>query len=325
MKIDDYCILFSRLKRAPNKIFPATTKKKAPHKPLLLLAVMDLIERRQLSACFISVEGELTELNALFTSYWRRLMPIAQKSSIAFPFSRLNTEPFWKLVPRAGMVITQAEVQNVSTVIQLRRLANGARIDEDLFNFMSQANGRRQLTGALLHACFSDEGQRVLLDEMGVQEKSYQYSRLLKKRAHTVNDGDSQESYSDEVRDQGFRRAVVYSYDHRCALCGVRIVTSEGHTAVEAAHIKPWSRFKDDDLRNGIALCRLCHWAFDEGLMSVDGGYNVLISRQMFNAPNAASFLMTLAGRAIICPTDTAVWPDPKRLAWHHSHIGVGL
>jgi len=32
------------------------------------------------------------------------------------------------------------------------------------------------------------------------------------------------------ARDQGFQRIVVSTYDHRCALCGVRIITPEGHT-----------------------------------------------------------------------------------------------
>jgi len=31
----------------------------------------------------------------------------------------------------------------------------------------------------------------------------------------------------------------------------------------------PWSRSKNDDIRNGMALCKLCHWAFDEGMMGV--------------------------------------------------------
>jgi putative restriction endonuclease len=43
------------------------------------------------------------------------------------------------------------------------------------------------------------------------------------------------------ARDQGFRRAIVTAYDYRCSMCGIRVVTIEGHVAVEAAHIHPWS------------------------------------------------------------------------------------
>ena len=71
------------------------------------------------------------------------------------------------------------------------------------------------------------------------------------------------------MRDQGFRRAVVTAYTHRCAFCGIRMRTIDGHTAVDAAHIIPWSLSHNDDPRNGLALCKLCHWSFDEGLLGV--------------------------------------------------------
>ena len=80
------------------------------------------------------------------------------------------------------------------------------------------------------------------------------------------------------VRDQGFRRAIVNLYDHRCALCGIRMLTPEGHTVVEAAHIVQWNESHNDLPTNGMALCRLCHWSFDEGLMSVGNRYEVFVS-----------------------------------------------
>ena len=58
--------------------------------------------------------------------YWRRVVPLSQKSSIAFPFSRLHNEPFWRLVPIEGKEITPAEINNIGSVSQLRVLAIGA-------------------------------------------------------------------------------------------------------------------------------------------------------------------------------------------------------
>jgi putative restriction endonuclease len=77
MTLEQYCQQFTRLTRAPNRVFPATTKHRAPHKPLLLLAVMEMVRRGEMINRFISITGELTELNTLFTTYWRRLMPVA--------------------------------------------------------------------------------------------------------------------------------------------------------------------------------------------------------------------------------------------------------
>ena len=94
MTLDDYCTSFSKLTRAPGRMWGTATRNRAPHKPLLLLAVMDLIARSVITSRFISISGELVELNELFTDYWRSIVPVAQTSSIAFPFSRLHTENF---------------------------------------------------------------------------------------------------------------------------------------------------------------------------------------------------------------------------------------
>jgi putative restriction endonuclease len=321
----DYCHQFSRLKRAPNTIFPELTLSRAPHKPFLLLAIMEMVARKELTNPFIGISEELTELTTLFTGYWRAVMPVTHTSSIAFPFSRLWTEPFWELIPVPGKTITREAVNAVTNVAQLRKLVLGAQLDEMLLLYMLGSQSRRELTLTLLQSCFSAEGQKIISAELSLQQQAFQYSVELEKRAHQVADLERPIEYPEAARDQGFRRAIVNSYDHRCALCGVRIVTPEGHTVVEAAHIRPWSKFKNDDLRNGMALCRLCHWAFDEGLMSVDDHYGVLISRQMATAPNAAGFLMTLSGRPIIRPVDTSLWPDTSNLAWHRQNVGVGL
>ena len=61
--------LFSSFSRAPGAVWTETAKRKAPHKPLLLLAVLDLVYRGVITTPFISVSGDLVELNELFTLY----------------------------------------------------------------------------------------------------------------------------------------------------------------------------------------------------------------------------------------------------------------
>jgi len=99
--------LFTSLNRSPGPTWTAATKRKAPHKPLLLLAVLDLVHRGVITAPFIAVAGDLIELNELFNLYWRRIVPLSQTSSIAFPFSRLDREPFWQLLPMPGMAMNE--------------------------------------------------------------------------------------------------------------------------------------------------------------------------------------------------------------------------
>ena len=321
MTLEHYCALFSRLTRAPGRMWGQETRNRAPHKPLLLLAVMDLVARGVLNSRFISITGELVELNELFTDYWRSIVPVTQTSSIAFPFSRLHTEPFWKLIPLPGREITRPIINSISSVSQLRNVALGAEMDEALFLHMSSASGRRTLAAALLGSCFSDGGQQAVREQAGIHKEAFQYSRALEEAAHAQKAAEPvfPEEYKAAARDQGFRRAIVFNYDHRCAFCGTRIVTSEGHTAVDAAHIVPWSVSQNDDIRNGMALCKLCHWGFDEGLMGVSDTYAVIISRQVAQSHNAAGALLNLADRSILGPQDKALWPLKVHLGWHRT------
>jgi len=119
------------------------------------------------------------------------------------------------------------------------------------------------------------------------------------------------------VRDQGFRRAIVSLYDHRCALCGIRMRTPEGHTVVEAAHIVPWSESHDDLPTNGLCLCRLCHWSFDEGLMSVGNQYEVLVSGRVRIDSNMPGHILTLMDRPIFKPQGQRFWPGQANLEKH--------
>lgn len=317
--LEKYLRQFAHLRRAPGHAWNEATKNQAPHKPLLLMAVLDLVARGVITSSFIDVSGDLVELNELFTGYWRRVVPITQKSSIAFPFSRLHNEPFWELVPVSGREITREAINNITSVSQLRDLAFGARMDDDLFLLLQSPENRMALRQVLLQSCFSEDAQIALQEQAQINSEAFSYNLELVQMAHQprVKEILEREQYKRAARDQGFRRAVVTSYDHRCALCGVRIVTSEGHTVVDAAHIVPWSVNQNDDIRNGMALCKLCHWAFDEGMMGVSESYSVITSRQIGADPNVPGFLLTLSGRGIIPPGDKDLWPEQKYLGWH--------
>lgn len=311
--------LFSTLSRAPGAVWIEATRRKAPHKPLMLLAVLDLVHRGVITTPFIDVTADLVELNELFNLYWRRVVPQGQTSSIAFPFSRLAREPFWELVPQPGKAITDAVINNTSSVSYLRKYALGAKLDDGLFRVMQSGEGREALREALLLSCFSAEAAAQLREQSIINREAFDYSRMLEVQAHLplVKDIVEADNYRPAVRDQGFRRIVVSTYDHRCALCGVRIITAEGHTVVDAAHIIPWTRSRNDDIRNGLALCKICHWAFDEGMMGVSEKYDVITSRQISANPNVPSFLLTLTGRSIIPPPDRDLWPAQQYLAEH--------
>jgi len=72
-----------------------------------------------------------------------------------------------------------------------------------------------------------------------------------------------------------FRPAVLRAYSYRCAVCRVAL------KLVEAAHIVPVAHpGSTDEVTNGLALCRLHHAAYDNGLLGILPTYGVSIHAQ---------------------------------------------
>jgi putative restriction endonuclease len=315
-RIDCFLKEFANLRTDRNRQrWDARTTFRAPHKPFLLLSVLDLIAQGAITGSFIEPSFDLA---ATFNDYWSRVMPPGTSGNMAYPFFHMDSEPFWALVPIPGVIPPQGRV--VSSMKRIRELYLGARLDQELFPLLLMEPLRERLRATLVETYFAPEVRPLLLEQGRVNYQAYQYSRDLLQSV-TATDSAGSEDMAPQARDQGFRKAIVSLYDHRCALCGIRMLTPEGHTVVEAAHIIPWSTSRDDLPTNGLALCRLCHWSFDEGLMSVGNKYEVLISSQVKREPNFPGHMMTLSDRPIFRPADSARWPAKENIAWHRKEM----
>ncbi len=316
----DYIGAFSRLHtdRSPAR-WSEATRYQAPHKPLLLLSVIDLFAEGTIKSNLI----ELTpELGQLFTLYWSKVMPPDRRGNIALPLFFLRSDGFWTLIPRTGKEALLAATRHIRSVNQLREIVLGAELDNELSVLLGVEESRNLLRTVLIEKYFAPELHAVLIEQGLVNIEAFQYSQRLLEEARKegrVREVAGQDEYRPAARDQGFRRAVVTAYNHRCAFCGVRVLTADGHTAVDAAHIVPWSLTRDDRPQNGMALCQLCHWTFDEGLITVSQKYIVIISRQLSTNNNIPGHLPTLAGRIIIGPDEQILWPDLMSLSRHHA------
>jgi len=298
--------------------YPAITYHRAPHKPFLLLSIMDLIAQGRIAENLIEPSFELVDT---FNTYWSSIMPPGSSTSMAYPFSRLKTDGFWERIPKPGY---DPNVEyNVKSMARLREMYVGAKVDDELFGYLCNPKTRERLRAVLINTYFVPEVRPLLQKQGRVNYDAHRYSQnLLKMAEPEVQYGEGLEGkdFEQKVRDQGFRKAIVSLYEHRCALCGIRMLTPEGHTVVEAAHIKPWSEGHDDKPTNGLALCRLCHWSFDEGLMSVGHTYEVLMSRRVQVEQNLPGHILTLRDRHIFTPNEDQYWPAQENFDYHRTN-----
>lgn len=296
------------------------TSNRAPHKPLLLLSVLDLFEQGEVKSNLIELGPDLGEL---FAQYWNAVLPFDRRGNLALPFFHLRSEGFWSLLPRRGREEALGSASQIRSLSRLQETVVGARLDEALHEILHVRNSRDWLRSVLIETYFAPGLRGSLAEQGAVNREAFLYSReLLERRGEqAVGEAVAEDVYRPAARDQGFRRAVVTAYAHRCALCGIRVRTLDGHTVVDAAHIVPWNIGRDDRPANGMALCRTCHWTFDEGLLRISSAYEIFASTQLSNSGNLSGYLTSLEGRGIVRPVEKAYWPDTTSLEWHHSHV----
>lgn len=299
------------------KKYPVVTRYSAPHKPLLLLSVIDLFAEGSISSNLITLSPELC---ALFDSYWLRVMSPDWYGDISLPFYHLIGDNFWHLQPRPGSEMILQAGKRLNSIRQLHDHTLGATLDEALFHYLQNAQTRDMLRTSLIENHFDSTVHAALLEQGHMNLQAFAYSQQLLQRVVQEAKTSLHDDLPEPVRSQGFRRAVTKVYTYRCAVCGLRVQTIDSHTAVDAAHIIPWSVSHNDDIRNGMALCKLCHWVFDKGLIAVTKDFTVRLSEELTADYNLPGYLMTLKGREIIGPQERLLWPDVESLAWHFRH-----
>jgi putative restriction endonuclease len=116
------------------------------------------------------------------------------------------------------------------------------------------------------------------------------------------------------LHQQEFRERVLAAYRQQCALCRLR-----HEELLDAAHIIPDGEDGGDPVvRNGLALCKLHHAAFDAYFLAIRPDYTVEVRRSILDehdGPMLRHGLQGLHGTRVWHPTSPAHRPDPDLLA----------
>ena len=129
MQTENYRHRLGHLRRAPSG-WSDETRRRAPHKPFLLLAVMDLIAQGEIQSNFIELSPGLMDA---FDLYWVRVIGQERRSTPALPFFHLKNEGFWHLIPAPGKERELTAMRQVKSLDHLQHLILGARLDDELF------------------------------------------------------------------------------------------------------------------------------------------------------------------------------------------------
>src|SRR3978361_118784 len=136
----------TRLNRAPTKYG------KAPHKPVLLLTLLELMESGYASDNRFYPD---TELVGVFQENWRLLVDSANHPDFTQPFYYLQSEKmdgagYWSLVAMPGCSIN-AHIKSINKLISV---VNYGRFSDALFLYLSDAGNRAYVKQLLIKTYF---------------------------------------------------------------------------------------------------------------------------------------------------------------------------
>lgn len=308
-----YCQKFSRLR-------VDRARGTAPHKPVLLLSVIDLVEQGNLRQNRIFLSPELI---ATFLKFWGQLGSDAHRADIALPFFHLRGDGFWHLKANPGYeeAIASGQVR-LKTISGLRESVQYAYLDNELFELLQNPDFRHSLVSVLITAWFSGK-QGQVEDLLSINALQNEEDQLRQGGGAVYQPEDLKDEARVVVRDAAFRRVVVSIYEHRCAFCGLQIISALNQNIVDGAHIKPFSQFYDDRIGNGISLCKNHHWSFDRGWFAINDDYSIIIivsSELHENSPHSTP-MRELHGQPIRLPAQEHHRPRIEAVRWHRENV----
>lgn len=274
----------------------------APHKPLLLLVILEMVEKGEITSRELSLSPDLAFRFSVFWSVVARRRK--QPPDVRLPFHHLESSGIWQPLTADGKPSPD------------KKMTAMIRFDEQFFECLADYK-------------FRDKAQRILIEAepyFQPEERVALYS-MLQIRPAASEIRENQEIYKASVqagRDARFRiEVVVVAYKHRCALTGYRMTTLAMESIVDAAHIHQFHNSRNNDPCNGMALSKNAHWQFDRGLWSVNDDYRVLVNSEKFREEGISGQCLTdFEGRKISLPDNPRYWPEQDSLEWHRRHHG---
>lgn len=139
-----YAKKFARLKRS-------SVNGGAPHKPILLLAVLHEAMQGRVEKGRVYISPELI---AAFRSYWNQLVHTQHDCLMALPFFHMHTEGFWTLVQKPGELRLDAIKQFTKSLVRLDAAVEYAQLTPDLALLIVDNEANALLRTTLLETYF---------------------------------------------------------------------------------------------------------------------------------------------------------------------------
>ncbi|PQJ27452.1 HNH endonuclease [Rubritalea profundi] len=268
-----------------------------PHKPLMLLAALELIDDGLATPEHIPWSKDLCDR---FTRIFNIVKAADDDNTPKNPFFYLSSDKIW--IP-----LDQSSLAGLAAPPRKSQFGSvHAEFSKEMISATDTSEKRHSIRKLLVSRYFPDH-YKLLIQQVGHDQASQEDNTTSVKPA----------------RSSAFAKRVTDLYDSSCAACGLRIkLPSHEVSFVDAAHLIPFSESHNDHPSNGMALCKHHHWAMDRHLISPgpDGAWHV---SSIFDKrrSSAESDLLALAGSDIMLPNEEAFYPTERALKWRYEQL----
>lgn len=295
---------------------------KAPHKPILLLAVLKAFDEGLIIENRIRPEPELINY---FNGYWTALVhDTRSQRRFYLPFYYLRNEPsgLWTLHTLPGFEHGLTRGKDIKSLGALLSFEAYATLRPDIFTRWCHAEHRAADRLTIMAAYFAGEGlPQDLPDQLRDIERQIVSDPPEVYVARQLKQLQADEEEVQLLRSAAFKRKIPEVYGYQCAITGLRVSSTRGPSLIDACHIVPWADSFNDTVGNGIALCPNMHRAFDRGLISISSDYRVLVATDLMEAESTHA-IRPFEGRPLDLPALEAYHPAPENLENHRERWG---
>jgi|21_taG_2_1085346.scaffolds.fasta_scaffold00051_51 putative restriction endonuclease len=301
---------------------------RAPHKPILLLSIIQLIEKGHFNSNRIFITPELV---STFKNIWSKLVYTNHTPNFSLPFFHMRSEPFWFLVTKPGMEISLNKSKSIKSFKNLKDSIAFAEIDKELFFLLKNDDLTRNfLLDVLLMEYFQSTKNNYALTLVNEEECKIEkeilnepkedYQKHIQELKRVLDEDNFQEEIF--IRGGLFKKTIPKIYNYKCCISGMKIDNIQNIQMVDACHIIPFSLSFDDTIPNGISLSPNLHRAFDRGLITINKEYIIRLSPTVIE--NDSSYSITqFEGNKILLPDKVVWYPSPESLGWHNKEVYI--
>ncbi|SHG08125.1 putative restriction endonuclease [Salegentibacter echinorum] len=298
---------------------------RAPHKPILLLSIIQLIAKGVIKSNRIFITSEII---LAFKQNWEDLVHTGHSRNFSLPFFHLRSEPFWHLSPKPGKQIETTRSKSIKSFNNLNESIAFAEIDKELFLLLQKSENQLWFEQILIESYFPDFKVTYLRPDSYYEEAKIEseilneprefYQNNIKQLRQSLEENEFEEEIF--VRGGLFKRTIPKIYDYTCCISGLKINSAHNIQMVDACHIHPFSISNDDTVSNGISLSPTLHRAFDRGLITITQNFIVRISPTI--EEKESSFpLFNFEDKQIQLPKKYEWYPSQEALKWHNKEV----